>query len=245
MWVAGTLSPIPVKQELEPIYKIFLTDAVKNIVHDDGSKLDWMNVLTTAVKSYSQYCTLSEECDYPACPKTVYLDGNAYHETNFKQQGRKMYKDHENGNYLMYHEEGFTNQWRVTPTNDLQSIIKQTAPCPQKGGKFILVDPASNSDYPMQLPSESWSDCSIKCLDDANCKYWQYNQVCQLLIEFESIEDADNGYIIGSRDCKGNEKAYQSTYGQCPNTFKAKSMWKVGNEKFFDKNLRTTSMFIY
>jgi len=152
-----------------------------------------------------------------------------------------MYKDHENGNYLMYHEEGFTNQWRVTPTNDLQSIIKQTAPCPQQGGKFILINPASNSNYPMQLPSESWSDCSIKCLDDANCKYWQYNQVCQLLIEFESIEDADNGYIIGSRDCKGNEKAYQSTYGQCPNTFKAKSMWKVGNEKFFDKNLRTTS----
>jgi len=250
MWVAGNLSPIPIKQELEPIYKILLTDTVKNIVHDDETELNWMNVLRTAVKYYSEYCTIMGDCDFPACPEIVYLDGDTYNKNHGTQgrpiyhatQGRPIYKDVENGNYLMYHEEGYINQWRVTPFNDHQSIIKQTAPCPQQGGKFHLIGPASNPKYPKHLPSQSWSDCSIKCLDDVNCKYWQYNKVCQLIVEFDSIV-ADDDYIIGSRDCPGDSKAYQSSYGQCPNTFKGKSMWKVGNEKFFNKTLRIIARF--
>ena len=104
--------------------------------------------------------------------------------------------------------------------------------------------PKSISDDPKQLPSESWSDCSMKCHKDVNCKFWQYKKkLCQLIVEFHSIVP-DDDYIIGSSDCPGDSKAYQSTYGQCPNTFKAKSMWKVGNETFFDKHLQITSMFI-
>ena len=243
MWNTGTLMPIPIKQELEPIYKILLTDAVKNIVHDDGTNLDWMNVLRTAIRYYSEYCTIMGECDFPACPEVVYLDGDTYHETEHDSHGRKIYEDRKKGNSLMYIEEGYLNQWRVTPKNNLQSIIKQTAPCPQQGGKFVPKSPASNPNYPKHLPSQSWSDCSIKCHNDANCKYWQYKEVCQLFVEFDSIVP-DDDYIIGSSDCPGDSKAYQSTYGQCPNTFKAKSMWKVGNEKFFDRHLRITSMFI-
>ena len=240
MWSSGTLMPIPIKQELEPIYKILLTDAVKNIVHDDGTILDWMNVLRTAVKYYSEYCTIMDNCGFPACPEIVYLDGDTYHETGQDNLGRKIYLDHKKKNQLMYIEEGYLNQWRVTPKDDLQSIIKQTAPCPQQGGKFVPKSPASN---PTTLPSHSWSACSIKCRNDVNCKFWQYNKVCQLFVEFHSIVP-DDDYIIGSSDCPGDPKAYQSTYGQCPNTFKAKSMWKMENEKFFNKHLRVTSMFI-
>jgi len=116
----------------------------------------------------------------------------------------------------------------------------RTAPCPQKGGKFKLFDSASNPDpnYPRTYTSESWSSCSQMCLNDANCKFWQHhNKECQLILDYDdSIEVATKDYIIGSRDCPGDSKAQQSSFGQCPNTFKAKSMWIKQGETFFKKH---------
>ena len=78
--VDGTLTPLPINLALEPIYKILLTPAVKNIVHDDGTPLDVTNVIDVAISSgYLKYCSLFD-CGIPACPATVKLDGNLYHE---------------------------------------------------------------------------------------------------------------------------------------------------------------------
>ena len=54
MWNTGTLMPIPIKQELEPIYKILLTDAVKNIVHDDGKEIEMILRLFLVIAMYCQ-----------------------------------------------------------------------------------------------------------------------------------------------------------------------------------------------
>ena len=54
MWNDGILSPIPIKQELEPIYKILLTDAVKNIVHDDGKEIEMIHRLFLVIAMYCQ-----------------------------------------------------------------------------------------------------------------------------------------------------------------------------------------------
>ena len=251
MWEAGNLGPKPTEQVLEPIYKILLTDTVRNIVHDAdvdvekaGEKLDRDNVIITAVKYYSKYCTVMGQCDFPACSKIVELDGDIYHETTYDQEGRKIYEDREKNNYLMYHEGDYTNEWRVTPTSDYNTIIKRTAPCPQVGGQFIPLDTASNanSDYPRKIPSKSWSHCSNNCLKDVNCQFWQYNdedEDCQLIVDYDSIEAAD-GYTIGSRDCPGDSRAHQSTFGQCPNTFKASTMW-IEDGTFFKKDSRVVA----
>ena len=80
MMQTGTLAPLPINQELEPIFKILLTSAVENIVHDDGTPLDVTNVIDVAISSgYLKYCSLFD-CGIPACPATVKLDGNVYHE---------------------------------------------------------------------------------------------------------------------------------------------------------------------
>ena len=50
----GTLTPKPTKQELEPIYKILLTDAVKNIVHDDGKEIEMIHRLFLIIAMYCQ-----------------------------------------------------------------------------------------------------------------------------------------------------------------------------------------------
>ena len=214
MWVDGTLSPKPIKQELEPIYKIFLTDAVKNIVHDDGIKktFDWINVIQTALKhGYSEYCTIMKECYYPACPKKVVLDGDLYDMTEFDNQGRKIYEDYQNRNSLMYREGEYTNGWVVVPTNDLANVIKQTAPCPQVGGKFEQYETPSK--LPKPLPSKDWKECSIKCQNYGKCNFWQYHEMdtdseCLLFEDYESIEstDATTDYYIGSKDCPGDDK---------------------------------------
>ena len=40
---------------------------------------------------------------------------------------------------------------------------------------------------------------------------------------------------------KNLTKVYQSTFGQCPNNIKAKSMWKIGDDKFFNKDSQIES----
>ena len=131
MMVAGTLAPLPINQELQPILNILLTQAVKNIVHDDGTQLNSSNVIGTAIRSYIKYCSFFD-CDIPACPATVKLDGNLYQEMDTKKfQGRSVYKDYSNGNYLFY--EGISLSWIVAPTFDVQQAIMQTTSCPQQG----------------------------------------------------------------------------------------------------------------
>ena len=130
MMVAGTLAPLPINQELEPIFKLLLTQAVKSIVHDDGTPLNSTNVIDTTI-SLSNYCSLFD-CDIPACPATVKLDGNLYLEIDLsKRQGRSVYKDYSNGNYLFY--EGISLSWIVSPQFDAQQAIMQTTSCPQQG----------------------------------------------------------------------------------------------------------------
>ena len=107
--VDGTLTPLPINLELEPIYKILLTPAVKNIVHDNGTPLNVTNVLDIAISGYLNYCSLFD-CDIPACPATVKLDGNFYQEIDLMLQGRNVYKDNSNENYLIYSNKIILNQ---------------------------------------------------------------------------------------------------------------------------------------
>ena len=130
MMVAGTLAPLPINQELEPIYKILLTQAVKNIVHNDGTPLNSSNVIGTAIRSYIKYCSFFD-CDIPACPATVKLDGNLYQEIDLKLQGRSVYQDYSNENYLFY--EGTRKSWIVSPQLDAQQTSMQSTSCPQQG----------------------------------------------------------------------------------------------------------------
>ena len=128
MMVAGTLAPLPINQELQPIFKLLLTQAVKSIVHDDGTPLNSINVIDTAISSYTNYCSLFD-CDIPACPATVKLDGIFYKEIDLKLQGRSVYQSNEN--YLFY--QGTSKNWIVSPQLDAQPTILQTTSCPQQG----------------------------------------------------------------------------------------------------------------
>ena len=130
MMETGTLAPLPINQELEPILDILLTQAVKNIVHNDGTPLNSSNVIDTAIRSYVKYCSLFD-CDIPACPATVKLDGIFYQEIGLKLQGRSVYQDYSNENYLFY--EGTSKSWIVSPQLDAQPTIMQTTSCPQQG----------------------------------------------------------------------------------------------------------------
>ena len=130
MMETGTLAPLPINQELEPIYKILLTQAVKNIVHNDGTQLNSDNVIDTAISFYINYCSVFD-CDVPACPATVKLDGIFYQEIDLKLQGRSVYQDYDNENYLFY--EGTSKSWIVSPQLDAQPTIMQTTSCPQQG----------------------------------------------------------------------------------------------------------------
>ena len=132
MMVAETLAPLPINQELEPIYKILLTQAVKNIVHDDynNTPLNSRNVIDTAISWYTDYCSLYD-CDIPACPATVKLDGIFYQEIDFKFQGRSAYQESINENFLFY--EGTSKSWIVSPNLNAQPTIMQTTSCPQQG----------------------------------------------------------------------------------------------------------------
>ena len=131
MMETGTLAPLPINQELEPIFKILLTSAVKNIVHDDGTPLDVTNVIDVAISSgYLKYCSLFD-CGIPACPATVKLDGIFYQEIDLKLQGRSVYQDYDDENYLFY--EGTSKSWIVSPQLNAQPTIMQTTSCPQQG----------------------------------------------------------------------------------------------------------------
>merc|ERR1719491_2771081 len=61
---------------------------------------------------------------------------------------------------------------------------------------------------------------------------------CSLFTNFESIEPASNDYLIGSKDCPGDEKVSQSSFGECVGNIKSRSMWKSSNNDFFNKNHR-------
>merc|ERR1712110_175377 len=114
-----------------------------------------------------------DKCDFPACPTAVKLDGDIYYETVHAIQGRKIYEDYIKGNSLMYREGDYTNRWVVVPTNEPDKILKQTAPCPQVGGKFKPY----NYMLPKPLPCESWKVCSTMCQNHLKCKFWQYNKL--------------------------------------------------------------------
>ena len=219
MWTAGTLSPMPIKQDLVPIYKILLTNAVKDIdrdvVRDDGSKkIDHEKVLKTAVSYYSQYCTIMGDCDFPVCPEMVELDGDIYHKTVFENQGRNRYDNVEKGMSLQYREGEFTNSWVVVDSNNLSDVKKKTAPCPTVGGKFVSVS------KPLKhVGSTTWKECSINCQNYDKCNFWQYRKIdkhqeCRLFEDFDSIHKSDapadsdpaNDYHIGSKDCPGDDK---------------------------------------
>ena len=243
MWTVGTITPMPVQQDLRPIYDVLLTQAVKDIKHDDdGSLINADELYNTAVKYYTLYCTVMGNCDFPACPTIVRLDGDFYHETVHSLEGRKEYKDIENGNTLKFSEGEYTNKWIVVPSTstDNMSIIKQTAPCPQSGGEFKNLVGEQ-----IFRRVDSWEKCSVKCLIDINCNFWQYNKVdkvCKLIKDYNSINSAPKSatqdYLIGSKDCPGAAELSESSYGKCPNNIKSKTMWKNGNDQFFSKDSR-------
>ena len=80
----------------------------------------------------------------------------------------------------------------------------------------------TTSDIPPIPRLSDWRECSSYCLE-SNCTYWQYNKVhCSLFTNFESIEPASNDYLIGSKDCPGDQKISQSSYGQCVSNIKSR-----------------------
>jgi hypothetical protein len=95
----------------------------------------------------------------------------------------------------------------------------------------------TTSDIPPIPGVSDWRKCSSYCLERTSCKYWQLKKVeCSLFTNFESIEPASNDYLIGSKDCPGDEIVSQSSYGECVSNIKSKSMWKSSNDDFFNKN---------
>ena len=97
----------------------------------------------------------------------------------------------------------------------------------------------TTSDIPPIPGVSDWRKCSSYCLERTSCKFWQLKKVeCSLFTNFESIELASNDYLIGSKDCPGDEKVSQSSYGQCINNIKSRAMWNSSNDDFFNKNHR-------
>ena len=97
----------------------------------------------------------------------------------------------------------------------------------------------TTSDIPPIPGVSDWRKCSSYCLERTSCKYWQLKKVeCSLFTNFESIEPASDDYLIGAKDCPGDEKVSQSPYGECVSNIKSKSMWKSSNDDFFNKNHR-------
>ena len=81
----------------------------------------------------------------------------------------------------------------------------------------------TTSDIPPIPGVSDWRKCSSYCLERTSCKYWQLKKVeCSLFTNFESIEPASNDYLIGSKDCPGDEKISQSSYGQCVSNIKSR-----------------------
>ena len=82
-----------------------------------------------------------------------------------------------------------------------------------------------------------WRECSSKCLDRNGCKFWQYDTMdCYLFTDFEFIEPASGDYLIGWKDCPGDENVSQSSFGECVSNIKSKSMWKSSSDEFSNKN---------
>ena len=136
MMVSGTLAPLPIIQELEPIYKIFMTPAVAKITHENGTPLNVTNVLDTAVSlGHLRYCSLFE-CEIPACSKTIKLDNKKYHQKH-KFQGFNVYKEEHGENYLFY--DGIAKSWILSPDFDSNNPIMKTATCPQQGKSLLIL----------------------------------------------------------------------------------------------------------
>ena len=68
-----------------------------------------------------------------------------------------------------------------------------------------------------------WRECSSKCYDRSDCKFWQYDAMdCYLFKDFEFIEPASDDYLIGAKDCPGDENVSQSSYGECVSNIKSR-----------------------
>ena len=82
----------------------------------------------------------------------------------------------------------------------------------------------TTSDIPPIPGVSDWRECSSNCLERTSCKFWQLKKVeCSLFTNFESIERASNDYLIGSKDCPGDEKVSQiMSYEQCINNIKSR-----------------------
>ena len=97
----------------------------------------------------------------------------------------------------------------------------------------------TTSDLPPIPEVSDWRECSSKCFDRIGCNYWQYNKVehyCYLFTDFEFIEPASGDYLIGWKDCPGDENVSQSSFGECVSNIKSKSMWKSSSDEFSNKN---------
>ena len=83
----------------------------------------------------------------------------------------------------------------------------------------------TTSDLPPIPAVSDWRECSSKCFDRIGCNYWQYNKVeyyCYLFTDFKNIAHFTDDYVIGSKDCPGDEKVSQSSYGECVSNIKSR-----------------------
>ena len=90
-----------------------------------------------------------------------------------------------------------------------------------QGGYFM----GTTSDLPPIPAVSDWRECSSKCFDRIGCNYWQYNKVeyyCYLFTDFKNIAHFTDDYVIGSKDCPGDEKVAQSSYGECVSNIKSR-----------------------
>ena len=124
-YLAGTLEPMPIKQEFSPIFDIFETDVVADIKKDatcDKDKCERINIkvlqkyVQDAFVNYDLY--FSRDMNYEfACARTIKLKNTLYHRDIGKSHDRRFYTDEFGKNYLhrFSSKSGYFRYWAVSP----------------------------------------------------------------------------------------------------------------------------------
>ena len=101
---SGTLTPSPIRRQLDSVLNIIATKKVQELVHKsgpfEGEKVNVTSMLTTLVPAYQKYCDLmsSTNCDM-GCPDEMIfnIDGmpTVFEMQDFTFEGRAVYCSNE------------------------------------------------------------------------------------------------------------------------------------------------------
>ena len=230
MMETKTLTPLPTNQVLRPIMDILLTEAVANIKHKNGSRIDHKSLLTTALNGYVAYLPSFQTGDYQfSCANKVRIGHSTYTAQKQVLNGKTIYKDDYSKNYLI-----FDKLWKVAPSYSSPGVLT-SAPCPWRSVGF-----SGPTYFQPPLPNiKNWKVCASKCYaSQPSCKFWQHDsksKLCSHLTDFKFMakNSSTNSFTVGSVDCPGKQFKYAS--GLCPENNPSRSMLKHKDE--MDKHL--------